>query len=43
MRQDVIDGIVGVYLHTFNITVEPTSIIEMNNSMKQIQRARFHG
>ena len=33
--------VVVVHLHTFNITVEATSIIEMNNSIKQIQPAGF--
>ena len=38
------DGIVVVeYLHTFSITVEAASIIEMNNSIKQIQRTWFYG
>ena len=34
--------VVAVHLHTFNITVEATSVIEIN-SIKQIQRARFEG
>ena len=29
------------HLYTLNITIEATSIIEMNNSTKQIQRVRF--
>ena len=33
--------VVGVHYHTSNITVEATNIIEMNNSIKQIQRARL--
>ena len=33
--------VVVVHLHTFNITVEAVSIIEMNSHIKQIQRARF--
>ena len=35
--------VVVVHLDTFDITVEATSIIKMNNSIKQIQRARFQG
>ena len=32
--------VVVVHLYTFDITVEATIIIEMNKSIKQIQRAR---
>ena len=35
--------VVVVHLQTFNITVGTTSVIVMNNSIKQSQRARFQG